>query len=126
MSISRIENRAAAPPSAGSSSGSNPSSSASSASSSPSSTPSSSPSGAAAVDGPSPFARLLHGLGDEAKAGEATIRSAVRASAAGKDLGPSELLALQAGVYRYSEVIDLAAKLVDRASNGVKTVLSGQ
>ena len=74
----------------------------------------------------SPFARLLHGLGNEAKAGEATIRSAVRASAAGKDLGPSELLALQAGVYRYSEVIDLAAKLVDRASNGVKTVLSGQ
>jgi hypothetical protein len=82
--------------------------------------------GVAPVEGVSPFARLLHGLGNEAKAGEATIRSAVRASAAGKDLGPSELLALQAGVYRYSEVIDLAAKLVDRASNGVKTVLSGQ
>ncbi len=111
MTISRIENR---PVATGSSSA----------------TSASKPGGEVASEGPvegaSPFARLLHGLGNEAKAGEATIRSAVRASAAGKDLGPSELLALQAGVYRYSEVIDLAAKLVDRASNGVKTVLSGQ
>jgi hypothetical protein len=109
MTISRIENRPA-----------------SAAISSPAAPAPSSTTAATPAEGPSPFARLLHGLGNEAKAGEATIRSAVRASAAGKDLGPSELLALQAGVYRYSEVIDLAAKLVDRASNGVKTVLSGQ
>jgi hypothetical protein len=44
----------------------------------------------------------------------------------GKDLGPGELLALQAGVYRYSEAVDLSAKLVDRATSGVKTVLQGQ
>lgn len=44
----------------------------------------------------------------------------------GKDLGPAELLALQAGVYRYSEAVDLSAKLVDRATSGVKTVLQGQ
>jgi hypothetical protein len=43
-----------------------------------------------------------------------------------RDLGPAELLALQAGVYRYSEAVDLAAKLVDRASNAVKTVIQGQ
>ena len=41
-------------------------------------------------------------------------------------LGPEQLLALQAGVYRYSEAVDLAAKLVDRASNGLKTVVQGQ
>jgi hypothetical protein len=44
----------------------------------------------------------------------------------GGDLGPAELLALQAGVYRYSEAVDLSAKLVDRAANGVKTVIQGQ
>jgi hypothetical protein len=44
----------------------------------------------------------------------------------GKDLGPGDLLALQAGVYRYSEAVDLSAKLIDRATSGVKTVLQGQ
>jgi hypothetical protein len=39
---------------------------------------------------------------------------------------PQTLLALQAGVYRYTEAIDLSAKLVDRTTNGVRTVLTGQ
>jgi hypothetical protein len=54
------------------------------------------------------------------------MSSALAASRSGHDLGGAELLALQAGVYRYSEAVDLAAKLVDRASSGVKTVLQGQ
>jgi hypothetical protein len=44
----------------------------------------------------------------------------------GGDLGAAELLSLQAGIYRYSEAVDLSAKLVDRATSGVKTVLQGQ
>ena len=44
----------------------------------------------------------------------------------GKDLGPGELLALQAGIYRYSETLDLATKLVDRAQSSVRTVLQTQ
>jgi len=36
------------------------------------------------------------------------------------------LLALQAGIYRYGETIDLAAKLVDKAGTDVRTVLQGQ
>lgn len=72
----------------------------------------------------SPFARVLHGLGREVDRGEHLVRKVT--SAGGQDLGPAELLALQAGVYRYSEAVDLSAKLVDRASSGVKTVLQGQ
>lgn len=76
-----------------------------------------------AVDGePSPFARMLHGLGREMNRGEAITRAALSAPA---DLGPAELLALQAGVYRYSEAVDLASKLVDRATSGVKTIIQG-
>ena len=71
----------------------------------------------------SPFARMLHGLGREMTRGEATMRNALRA---GGNMGPSELLALQANIYRYSEAVDLAAKLVDRASTGIKTVIQGQ
>lgn len=75
---------------------------------------------------PSPFARMLHGIGHEVKQGEALMKQALSASRSGRDLGAAELLTLQAGVYRYSEAVDLAAKLVDRATNGVKTVISGQ
>lgn len=75
---------------------------------------------------PSPFARLLSGLGHEVNRGEAMMKGAIAASRSGCDLDASELLALQAGVYRYSEAVDLAAKLVDRTSSGVKTVLQGQ
>ena len=80
--------------------------------------------GPPADEGPSPFARILHGLGREVDRGEKVTRRAI--DGGGKDLGPGELLALQAGVYRYSEAVDLASKLVDRASSGVKTVLQGQ
>ena len=75
---------------------------------------------------PSPFARLVSSLGKEVQRGEEVVRDAVAATKAGRDLGATELLALQAGVYRYSEVVDLAAKLVDRASTDVKTVIQRQ
>ncbi len=71
----------------------------------------------------SPFQRLVDGLGKEISSGERMMRGAL--GAGGKDLGPSDLLALQAGVYRYSEAVDLASKLIDKASNGVKTVING-
>ncbi len=75
-------------------------------------------------EGPSAFARILQGLGREVEHGEKVTRRAIEGG--GKDLGPGELLALQAGVYRYSEAVDLSSKLVDRATSGVKTVLQGQ
>ncbi len=74
---------------------------------------------------PSPFARVLEGLGREVNSGERMMRGAIAAGRSGQDLGPSELLALQAGVYRYSEAVDLASKLIDRASSGIKTVIGG-
>jgi hypothetical protein len=77
-------------------------------------------------DGPSPFAQILRGLGKEVDRGEAIVRRATTGSGDGRDLGNGELLALQAGVYRYSEAVDLSTKLVDRATSGIKTVLQGQ
>jgi hypothetical protein len=70
----------------------------------------------------SPFATLLHGLGTQINQGEAMMRGAVSAA---HDLGPAELIALQAGVYRYSEAIDLASRLVDHAATSLKTVVQG-
>jgi hypothetical protein len=92
----------------------------------PTTTPSTAPKIAPPSEGPSQFSRVLHGLGNEMQQGEALMHSAMSASRGSRELAPSELLALQAGVYRYSEAVDLTAKLIDRASTGIKTVLQGQ
>jgi hypothetical protein len=71
---------------------------------------------------PSPFAKLLHGLGNQIEGGENMMRTAV---ASARDRSPLELIMLQANVYRYSETIDLASRLVDHATSSVKTVIQG-
>jgi hypothetical protein len=84
-----------------------------------------SPHDAADAAEPSPFARLVHGLGDEVHRGEATVQHAL-ASASGGSLSATQLIALQAGVYRYTEAVDLASRLVEHATTGLKTVVQGQ
>jgi hypothetical protein len=76
-----------------------------------------------ATSEPSAFAKMLDGLGREVNQGEAMTRTALRQP---HNLGPSELLALQAGIYRYNESIDLASRLVVGASNSLHTVLQNQ
>jgi hypothetical protein len=71
--------------------------------------------------GPS-FADALHGIGKAVDRGEALIGRASHGNLGGLD--SAQLIALQAGIYRYSEAVDLVAKLVDRASTAVKTVVS--
>jgi hypothetical protein len=71
--------------------------------------------------GPS-FAQALKGVGAAVDRGEALIAGASRGNLGGLD--SAQLIALQAGIYRYSEAVDLVAKLVDRASSAVKTVIS--
>lgn len=79
-----------------------------------------------APDEPSPFERMLRGLGREVDRGEGLVQRALGGAGRAEEVSHLELLSLQAGVYRYVEAVDLSAKLVDRASNGVKTVLQGQ
>lgn len=70
---------------------------------------------------PSEFSRLFDSLGQAIDGGEALVGRAEQAAYAPMDAGT--LIALQAGIYRYSEAIDLAAKVVDRATGAVRTVL---
>ncbi|HEX8822589.1 MAG TPA: ATP-dependent helicase HrpB [Archangium sp.] len=44
----------------------------------------------------------------------------------GKSFSPNELLALQAHMYRASQELDLAGKVVEKATGGVKQVLQTQ
>jgi hypothetical protein len=72
--------------------------------------------------GESAFLRAVKGVGGAIDRGEALIAHAAHGNLGGLDSG--QLIALQAGIYRYSEAVDLVAKLVDRASTAVKTVIS--
>ena len=72
------------------------------------------------------FARLLHAVGSEIDRGEGAVGAAIRGARGGRDVSTVELIALQAQIYRYVEVVDLASKLVDRAGNGLRTLLQGQ
>jgi len=75
--------------------------------------------------GESSFSRVLHGIGHDLNRGEASTRAAIDLMRGGGDLAPGQLIALQVGVYRYSEAVDLVSRLVDRTTSGVKTVLQG-
>jgi hypothetical protein len=79
------------------------------------------PTAAAGGSGPS-FAEALQGVGGAVDRGEALIAKASRGGLG--DLDSAQLIALQAGIYRYSEAVDLVAKLVDRAATAAKTVVS--
>ena len=63
---------------------------------------------------------MLGRLGRSVDAGERLVERAVAGAGA---LDAGQLIALQAGIYRYTEAVDLAAKLVDRASAAVRTTL---
>ncbi|HWZ93379.1 MAG TPA: hypothetical protein VNW92_31180 [Polyangiaceae bacterium] len=76
---------------------------------------------AAAHAAESAFTRAMRGLGREIDVGEAQVAAASRLHS----YDTQTLIALQAGIYRYTEAVDLASKIVDRINNAVHTVLSG-
>ena len=80
------------------------------------------PAAGAVSAAPSVFEATLRNLASRVDAGESLVRRAVHGGGAG-GLEPGQWLALQAGIYRYVEALDLAGKLIDRAGNAVRTVL---
>jgi len=69
------------------------------------------------------FGEVLAGLSHQIDKGERMMSQITRGGHG--HLDAQDLLKLQVGVYRYSEAIDLAAKLVDRAGSAVKTTVQG-
>ena len=88
----------------------------------------STPASSATSPAPRSESRFAELLGDAARRLDAGRREidAVIAGARRGDLPPEQLLAIQAGVYRYTQEVELASKVVDRVTNGVKTVLQSQ
>lgn len=78
--------------------------------------------GSAAPERAERFREALARLGASVDRGEALVRRVTQAGV-GAGLGAGELIALQAGIYRYSEAVDLVAKLVDRGASAARTVV---
>ena len=70
------------------------------------------------------FHRVLHRLASEVDRGERVVRTALRGNPYADDT--RGMIALQAGVYRYVEAVELCTKLVDRAAGAVRTTLQSQ
>ena len=72
----------------------------------------------------SSFRDVLEDAATEMARREATIDRALTHH--GAPLGPEQLLALQATVHRYSQEVELAAKLTDKLTGAVRQVLTSQ
>jgi hypothetical protein len=58
--------------------------------------------------------------------GEASMEASMAQAMRGEGLDQAQLIALQSGVYRYSQEMELASRLVDRATQAVKQTLQSQ
>jgi len=58
--------------------------------------------------------------------GQRRMDRAVARARHGQSMAPEQLLALQAGVYRTTQELELASKLVDKATGAIKQTLQSQ
>jgi hypothetical protein len=63
---------------------------------------------------------------DRVTAAQRRMEKVLELAQSGKTFTPAELLAIQAQVYRASQELDLAGKVVEKATSGVKQVLQTQ
>lgn len=70
------------------------------------------------------FHQVLHKLASEVDRGERVVKTALRGNP--YDDSSRGMIALQAGVYRYVEAVELCTKLVDRTTGAVRTTLQSQ
>ena len=72
---------------------------------------------------PPPKAQALIG---EVASAQARLDKILSLAQSGKSFSPAELLAFQAHAYRASQELDLAGKVVEKATSGVKQTLNTQ
>ncbi len=63
---------------------------------------------------------------DEVNAAQQRLDQIMSMAESGRSFSPAELLAFQAHVYKASQELDLAGKVVEKATSGVKQILQTQ
>ena len=67
----------------------------------------------------------LHGLQSLERA-QAKLDGVLAAARSGRTFSPQELMALQCEAYRFSQAVELSAKLVEQGAQAVKQALHAQ
>ena len=70
----------------------------------------------------SKMASMVEGLVN----GQDKMTKMMEVAMSGKKLGPQELLAMQAGIYRFSQELELTSKVVEKATSGLKQTMNTQ
>jgi len=58
--------------------------------------------------------------------GQGKMDKIIKLATSGRSFTPTELLAVQAGVYKFSQELELTSKVVEKATDGVKQTLQTQ
>lgn len=69
---------------------------------------------------------VLMGMFGHIEKGQTVLDKLIHSSLSGKQFSNSELLSLQAGMYKYSQELDLCSKVVEKATNGLKDTMKTQ
>lgn len=73
--------------------------------------------------------RVMGGMMDMMKdleKGQGVMDKLINSGLSGKHISNSELLALQAGMYKYTQELELTGKVVEKATSGLKDTLKTQ
>jgi len=87
------------------------------------------PKAAPQVDAKPETSRLIEGMSrmmSDLEKGQSVMDKLIRTGLSGKNLSNSELLALQAGMYKYTQELELTGKVVEKATTGLKDTLRTQ
>ncbi len=69
---------------------------------------------------------LVMGMMNNMEKGQASIDKLINGGLTGKHFSNSELLSLQAGMYKYTQELELTGKVVEKATTGLKDTLKTQ
>ena len=74
----------------------------------------------------SSFRDALKKTANSIASGEKLIDRAIRSASRGQGMKPEQLIALQAGVFRYTQELELASKLVEKTTGAIRQTLQSQ
>jgi hypothetical protein len=69
---------------------------------------------------------MITKLVEDMENGQKVMDRLIKAGMSGKDFSSSELISLQAGMYKYTQELELTGKVVEKATSGLKDTLRTQ
>jgi hypothetical protein len=79
-----------------------------------------------AIDSPNPIASGIQRVFTDVMSGQNKLEEIIGLAISGRSFSTSELLALQAGVYRFTQELELTSKVIEKGTSSIKQTLNTQ